>query len=66
MKIDQIQTFLVRDAHRNIVFVKVLTDEGIHGLGEAFSCGPDDATVKVIDHFADWITGEDPRNVELL
>ena len=42
MKITHIQTLLVRDSHRNIVFVKVLTDEGIHGIGEAFSCGPDD------------------------
>ena len=66
MKISEIQTFLVRDAHRNIVFVKVLTDEGIHGIGEAFSCGPDDATVRVVEHFAEWLAGEDPRNVEHL
>ena len=51
MKITQIQTFLVREAHRNLVFVKVLTDEGLHGIGEAYSCGPDDATAQVVHHF---------------
>lgn len=66
MKITEIQTFLVREAHRNLVFVKVVTDEGLHGIGEAYSCGPDDATVAVIHHFEDWLIGEDPTNVEHL
>jgi galactonate dehydratase len=66
MKITQIHTFLVREAHRNLVFVKVLTDEGLHGIGEAYSCGPDDATVQVIHHFEEWLVGQDPRNVEHL
>lgn len=66
MKITEIKTFLVREAHRNLVFVKVLTDEGIHGIGEAYSCGPDDATERVIHHFEEWLVGHDPRNVEHL
>lgn len=66
MRITQIQTFLVREAHRNLLFVKVLTDEGLHGIGEAYSCGPDDATERVIHHFEEWLIGEDPRNVERL
>lgn len=66
MKITEIRTFLVREAHRNLVFVKVLTDEGLHGIGEAYSCGPDDATERVIHHFEEWLVGQDPRNVEHL
>lgn len=66
MKITRIETFLVREAHRNLVFVKVHTDEGLHGIGEAYSCGPDDATALVIRHFEEWLVGEDPRNVEHL
>ena len=66
MKITEIRTFLVREAHRNLVFVKVLTDEGLHGIGEAYSCGPDDATERVIHHFEEWLIGQDPRNVEHL
>lgn len=46
--------------------MKVLTDQGIEGIGEAYSSGPDEATVKVIEDLATWITGEDPRNVQYL
>src|SRR4029079_931487 len=45
---------------------KVLTDEGLHGIGEAYSCGPDDATALVVHHFEEWLIGQDPRNVEPL
>src|SRR5262245_44548908 len=64
MKITQIDTFLVNMGHRNIPFVKVHTDEGIYGVGEAYSCGPDRATVEVIRDFAEWLAGRDPRDIE--
>lgn len=66
MRITAIRTYLVREAHRNLVYVKVETDAGLHGWGEAYSCGPDDATERVIAHFAEWLLGEDPRQVERL
>jgi L-alanine-DL-glutamate epimerase-like enolase superfamily enzyme len=34
MKITKINTYLVNMGSRNIPFVKVETDEGIHGVGE--------------------------------
>jgi galactonate dehydratase len=46
--------------------VKVSTDQGIHGWGEAYSCGPDQATAAVIRDFKEWLVGKDPRNVEYL
>ncbi len=64
MKITKIDTFLVNATNRNWPFVKVYTDEGIHGIGEAYSCGPDKATVEVVRDFAEWLVGRDPRDVE--
>ena len=66
LKITAIQTFLTGVGNRNFVFVKVLTDQGIHGIGEAYSCGPDEATLKVIEDFTPWLVGQDPRNIQYL
>src|SRR5215218_7294586 len=66
MKIVKIDTFLVNTSNRNIPYVKVHTDEGIYGVGEAYSCGPDKATVEVIHDFEEWLIGHDPRDIEAL
>src|SRR5688572_19432284 len=66
MKITDIKTFLVGAGGRNWVYVKILTDQGLFGIGEAYSSGPDEATVKVIEDFKTWLVGEDPRNVQYL
>lgn len=66
MKITDIKTFLVGAGGRNWVYVKILTDQGIFGIGEAYSAGPDEATVKVIEDFKLWLVGQDPRNVQYL
>jgi galactonate dehydratase len=66
IKITDIKTYLVGLGSRNLLFVKVETDQGIHGIGEAYSCGPDDATVATINDFKRWLVGQDPRNVEHL
>ena len=66
MKITGIKTFLVGATGRNYVFVKVETDQGIHGIGEAYSCGPDEATAATIADFQTWLVGQDPRNIQHL
>ena len=66
IKISDIKTYLVGVGGRNLLFVKVETDQGIHGIGEAYSCGPDEGTVAVINDFKSWLVGQDPRNVEHL
>ncbi len=66
IKITDIKTFLAGVGNRNLVFVKVETDQGIHGIGEAYSCGPDEATVAVIQDYKRWLVGQDPRNIEHL
>ncbi len=65
IRIADIRTFLV-GLGRNHVFVKVETDQGLHGIGEADSCGPDQATAAVIADFKSWLIGRDPRNIESL
>ena len=66
MKITKIDTFLVNTGHRNWPIVKIHTDEGIYGIGEAYSCGPDKATIECIRDFEEWLIGKDPRNIEEL
>ncbi|MCL5026113.1 MAG: galactonate dehydratase [Chloroflexi bacterium] len=64
MKITDIQTFVVHIGWRNYLFVKVNTDEGISGIGEAYPVGPDKATVEAIDYFEEWLRDKDPRDIE--
>ncbi len=66
MRIERISTHLVNTGGRNLVFVHVETDDGIDGIGEAYSAGPDDATERVIADFATWLVGPDPRRIEHL
>lgn len=66
IKITDIKSYLVGVGGRNLLFVKVETDQGIHGIGEAYSCGPDEATLAAINDFKGWLVGQDPRNVEHL
>ena len=49
MKIIEIQTFGVNAGGANHVFVKVLTDEHLHGIGEAYRVGRDAALEPIID-----------------
>jgi galactonate dehydratase len=65
LRITDVQPFLV-NAGRTLVYVKVSTDQGIYGWGEAYSCGPDEATAATIRDFREWLVGKDPRNVEYL
>jgi galactonate dehydratase len=66
MKITGVKVFVTNPDNRNYVYVKIFTDEGITGIGEAYSVGPDLATAKTIEYFKDWIIGEDPTRVEYL
>ncbi|MFL5680199.1 MAG: mandelate racemase/muconate lactonizing enzyme family protein [Chloroflexota bacterium] len=66
MKITGVNTYLVGNVWKNWLFVRVDTDEGIHGTGEgtlnAFS-----ATVEsAIHELRDVYIGLDPHHVELL
>ena len=49
MRISEIETFLVGNPWKNWLFVKVTTDEGIHGIGEG-SLGHLSKTVEAAIH----------------
>jgi galactonate dehydratase len=66
MKIAKIETFLINAGWNNHCFVKVYTDEGLYGIGQAYSAGPDQAVVEVIRDFEAWLVGQDPFDIEHL
>jgi galactonate dehydratase len=66
LQIADIKTYLVGVGNRNLLFIKVETNQGIHGIGEAYSCGPDEATIATVQDFKRWLVGQDPRNIEHL
>jgi galactonate dehydratase len=66
MKITEIKTFLVDATWRNWVLVKVETDDGIHGWGEAsMEMNEDVAPEAAVLRMADYFIGKDPRTIEL-
>lgn len=60
MKITEVK---VLRANRS-VFCKVLTDEGIAGLGESGAWGFLEASAQAIQTFADYLVGKDPLDIE--
>jgi galactonate dehydratase len=66
MRITAIKTFLPAFGNRNRGLIKVETDEGIYGWGEAYSIGPDLSVKPIVDYVARWFVGEDPRRIEYL
>ncbi len=64
MKITELKTFLVEASWRNYLFVKVSTDEGIHGWGEATVEGKERTVAQAIGDLADYLVGKDPFRIE--
>ena len=66
MKITAIKTLMTQDGSRPRALLKVETDEGLVGWGEAYSHGPDRAIAPVADYIFEMIQGEDPRRIEYI
>lgn len=66
MKITAIKTFVGSVSSRNRALIKVETDEGIYGWGEAYSVGPDLSVEPIVDYIATMIGDEDPRRIEYI
>jgi galactonate dehydratase len=67
MKITEVKTFMVNARRQNWIFVKVLTDEGLYGWGEASVEGQELAAEQAIHVLAERsVIGEDPRNVDYI
>jgi galactonate dehydratase len=68
VKITGIKTFLVYPGVRkNLVFVKVETDDGIHGWGEAYTqADRDNSVIAHITELTRYVVGRDPFNIKHL
>ncbi|MEX1029801.1 MAG: galactonate dehydratase [Paenibacillaceae bacterium] len=65
MKITEIRTYFVSTLRQNWLFVKVMTDKGLYGWGEASVEGQTKAVEQSIRVLAERsVIGEDPRNIE--
>lgn len=63
MKITDIKTFTVWEGIRNLLVIKVETDEGIHGWGESGLVSREKAVQGAITHFREWLVGKDARRI---
>jgi galactonate dehydratase len=66
MKITDLRTFVVGNPWKNWVFVKLYTDEGITGLGEATRGLSTKPGVGDVEELAPHVIGEDPLQPERL
>lgn len=65
MKIRSIKTFVYR-AHFNWIFVKIETDEGVSGWGEATMQGAGKTVEAAVHEVGEnYLIGKDPRQIEL-
>ncbi len=64
MKITQIKTFLVGMTGHNVILVKVETDEGLFGIGEASLAGRDRGVLGILEHLRELLVGRDPARIE--
>ncbi len=63
MKIARVETYTVSVDWKNWLFVRVITDDGLHGIGEATMNGfvkTTEAAVHELEHF---VLGKDPRQI---
>ena len=66
MKITGISTHTLALEGRSRALLKVSTDEGLHGWGEAYSTGPDRSVEPIVDYLFRLVEGHDPRRIEFL
>ena len=64
MKVTDIKTFAVDCFRTNWVFVKVYTDEGIDGVGEATLEYKEKALIGAVEHIKEYLTGKNPLEIE--
>ena len=66
MKITAIKTFPYDGVWRDLIFIKVETDEGLYGWGEAGTMGRERANEATIHEIEHYLIGKDPGQIELL
>lgn len=63
MKVTDVKTFAVDCYRTNWVFVKVYTDEGIDGVGEATLEYKENALIGAVEHIKEYLVGKNPLNI---
>lgn len=67
MKIVDVQTHVLSTAWRNLTFVRVITDEGLEGVGEVRMLNHTDALIGYLaEAVPNHVLGHDPFNIENL
>ena len=64
MKVTDIKPFVVDCFRTNWVFVKVYTDEGIDGVGEATLEYKEKALLGALEHIKEYLVGKNPMDIE--
>ena len=64
MKVTDVKTFTVDCFRTNWVFVKVYTDEGFDGAGEATLEYKEKALIGAVEHIRDYLVGKNPLDIE--
>ncbi|QAT48794.1 mandelate racemase/muconate lactonizing enzyme family protein [Caproiciproducens sp. NJN-50] len=65
MKITKLTTYSVHaNQFRNFNYLRIDTDEGIHGIGEFFCVGADQCIRDMTDYVSEWVLGQDPLDRE--
>lgn len=64
MKVTGIETFLCATSWRDYTFLRVMTDEGLYGWGEATLEGKEKAAVAAIGELERYLVGKDPFQIE--
>lgn len=64
MKITDIKTYVTDCFRTNWIFVKVFTDEGICGVGEATLEYKEKALIGAVEHIKEALTGKNPFEIE--
>ncbi len=66
MKITEIETYTVSAGWKNWLFIRVCTDAGVHGIGEATINGFAKTTEMCVHELAHFARGKDPRQVNAI
>ena len=65
MKVSDVQTYIANAGWRNFVFVRVLTDDGLEGVGEATFLGSRAAAEAAVKQLASrYVIGRSPFDIE--
>jgi len=65
VKITDVTTHIVFAGWRNWLFVRIETDEGVHGVGEGTLEGKENAVAGAVKDLKEYLVGKDPCRIEL-